>query len=82
MSDQRVEVPDFGCGDRCADRAMHEFYMAGAGFRWCRPRFDHLRPAFQGVRVGLNRYPHNVIGAYVSVLGHGLGVRWKRTPRG
>lgn len=55
------------------------FWRNGGNFRWCLPRFDLLHPADQRRRAGLNRYPHNVIGAYVVVFGRGWGVRWKRS---
>lgn len=53
------------------------FWRGGAGFRWCWPRFDLFHPADKQRRVGLNRYPHNVIGAYAVLFGRGWGVRWK-----
>lgn len=55
------------------------FWRAGGGFRWCWPRFDLTKPADTRVRSGWNRYPHNIIGAYVVVFGRGWGIRWKRS---
>lgn len=66
------------CNDRCQDKAMHAFYWSGGDFRWRWPKFDRLAPlADKRTRAGLNRYPHNVIGAYVVVFGRGFGLRWK-----
>lgn len=70
-----------GCTDSCADAKLHAFYANGGGFRWRWPTFDRLNPADRRTRAGLNRYPHNVIGAYVVVFGHGLGLRWKGSQR-
>jgi hypothetical protein len=59
-----------------------QFWRDGGGFRWCWPHFDIVHPADTRPRVGLNRYPHNVIGAMVVVFGRGWGVRWKDSRRG
>lgn len=53
------------------------FWRAGGGFKWCVPKFDRFNPADKTRRAGLNRYPHNVIGAYVVLFGRGWGIRWK-----
>lgn len=58
-----------------------QFWRDGGGFHWCWPKFDKAIPADKHPRAGLNRYPHNVIGAYVILFGHGWGVRWKATKR-
>lgn len=61
---------------------MHDFYVNGGGFVWRWPTFDRgLNPADKRTRIGLNRYPHNVIGAYVVVFRRGFGVRWKASPK-
>ena len=86
MRDQLPEVERYAawvdCTDSCDDPAMHAFYAGGGGFRWWWPRFNMPRPADRRTRAGLNRYPHNVIGAYVVVFGRTLHVRWKGTRRG
>lgn len=56
-----------------------EFWRSGGGCRWCWPIFNVFHLADRRVRAGLNRYPHNVIGAYIIVFGRGWGVRWKRS---
>lgn len=56
-----------------------QFWRDGADFRRCWPKFNVTTPADKRVRSGLNRYPHNVIGAYVVVFGRSWGVRWKES---
>ena len=75
---ERKTFLSFVCTDGCQDLDDHEHFARGDAFRWCWPRFTLLRPADPSLRVGLNRYPHNVIGAYVIAFGRGIGVRWKR----
>ena len=53
------------------------WWRSGANFHWCWPKFDITNPADRRIRSGFNRYPHNIIGAYVIVFGRGWGVRWK-----
>jgi hypothetical protein len=62
------------------DEAMERFYRAGGGFRWCRPRLHVYRHAVSTrLGVGLNRYPYNVIGAFLVVGPWCAGVTWKGT---
>lgn len=65
-----------GCDDRCQDPDIHDFFVNGGGFvrRWS---LTATRPADRSFRTGLNRYPHNVIGAYVIWRGRGLTLNWK-----
>jgi hypothetical protein len=61
-----------------SDEVRHErFWRDGGSFRWRWLKFDRINPADKRTRAGLNRYPHNVIGAYVVVFGRGFGIRWK-----
>jgi len=64
------------CTDRCDSPDTHDFYVSGGGFvrRWS---LTATRPADRSFRLGLNRYPHNVIGAYVICCGRGLTLNWK-----
>ena len=57
------------------------WWRRGGGFRWCWPHLDVFHPADRSWRVGLNRYPHNVIGAFVIAFGRGWGIRWKDSRR-
>jgi hypothetical protein len=57
-----------------------QFWRDGGGFRWLfPPRFNVYKPADTRPRAGLNRYPHNVIGAAVVVFRRCWGVQWKGT---
>lgn len=62
-------------------REVHEeqFWRDGGGFHWCLPRFNIFHPADTRRRAGLNRYPHNVIGAYVVLFHRGWGIRWRKS---
>jgi hypothetical protein len=76
-----MTMNDHPCRRCHGDASMHEFYVGGGRFAWCLPHFDTgIRAAEPVTKVMLNRYPHNLIGAAVYVLGHGFGVRWKDTP--
>jgi hypothetical protein len=60
---------------------MHEHFTSGGSFVWRRPVFNVYKPADTHPRVGLNRYPHNVIGAAVVMFGRCWVVNWKGSPR-
>lgn len=75
------QPPPFRC-EACRDDAgMHDFYVAGGGFRWRWPKLTVYVPADRRTRAQLNRYPHNVIGAGVVILGRCIGVTWKGSRR-
>jgi hypothetical protein len=42
------------------------------------PKVTVYRPADTRPRLGLNRYPHVVIGAYVVAFRRCWGLRWRR----
>jgi hypothetical protein len=54
-----------------------DFWRKGGGFRWMWPLFFRSDPVDKRLRVGLNRYPHNIIGAYAIGFGRGVTVNWK-----
>lgn len=56
-----------------------EFWREGAGFRWHWPRLTVYKPADTKFRVGLNRYPHNVIGAGMVAFGRCWSITWRGT---
>lgn len=53
------------------------FWRKGGGFHWMWPLFFRTDPADKRFRVGLNRYPHNIIGAYAIGFRRGMTVNWK-----
>ena len=68
------------CTDQCYGPDEHSFYIGGGGFRWQRPRLTVYVPADRSRRAGLNRYPHNVIGAAVVLFGRCWSLTWKGSP--
>lgn len=64
-----------------ASREVQEedFWRKGGGFRWMWPVFFRVTSTAKSLRVGLNRYPHNIIGAWASFRGRGVTVNWKGT---
>jgi hypothetical protein len=69
------------CDDRCDDPEMHDFYANGGGFVWKRPEVHRSACIEQALTVGLNRYPHNVIGVYATFRGRCLTLNWKGSRR-
>lgn len=69
------------CEDRCDDPSQHHFYVNGGGFVWRWPRLFIYKPADTRLRVGWNRYPHNIIGIAAVAFGRCWSVTWKGSPR-
>lgn len=61
---------------------IHDFYIKGGNFKFTFP--PRVNFGYQVARnspqfgIGFNRYPHNIIGAYVSVFGYCFVLNWKK----
>ena len=64
-----------------SDEVRDEAYWRAKPFVWVWPRPTIYTPADKRPRALLNRYPHNVIGAYVICCGRGLTLNWKGSKR-
>lgn len=79
-SNTELRLIVMGC-DQCEDPEMHDFYASGGRFVWRRPKLHRSDCVEQATTIGLNRYPHNVIGIYVTRRGRCLTLNWKGSRR-
>lgn len=77
-----VSIPEDAVELCPKNQQLYDSFYRNQRKMWIFPKFNHYRVSDSKLfTLGLNRYPHHVIGAFVVVGHHSFGVRWARLGR-